>query len=146
MFISFLLSRRFRGKTYVSLTTAMVLVISFFSFGLPSMASSGAHYPTPSYYPLPLSFPFYSLDITHPSWGMFQVLAESYELYFLGFLITETWDSYPLLQGHSPFTAIFFLAYFQFFLLINLAGAIFGYWINKIKFIEKYFTRRQLED
>jgi hypothetical protein len=118
------------------------MFISFLSFCLPSRV---ADYPTPSYYPIPLSFPFYSIDNAHPSlWG-FAVIAESYELYFLTFRITEVWSSYPLSQKLFHRLTIFYLAFTQFFLLVNFVGAIFGYWISKTTFIQKLLeTKRKI--
>ncbi len=154
MFISFLLARRFRSMLYEFLTITALVLISYFSFGFPT----GRDYPTPSYYPIPLSFPFYSIGSTHPGHGMLPVesvpvestpvLSESYELYFLNIPIAETWHHYSF----SDELPIFFLLYqlkhpwvfhphYQFFFVVNLVGAIFGYWISKTTFIDKLLKK-----
>jgi len=142
MFTSFLLARKFGRVTYVLLTTVALVFISFFSVGLPR-AFSGRDYPTPSYYPLPFSFPFYSIDNPHSHWGMLTVVSESYEIYFLTFRIAEFWDFYPLSQRSYNMIPFRFYLYF---LLINLVGAILGYWISKSAFIERYLARRKPKD
>lgn len=140
--ISFLLAKRFGRVTYVLLTTVSLVSISFLSFGLPDVTSSGRDYPTPSYYPLPFSFPFYSIDNAHPSWGMLAVLAESYKLCFLTFRIAEFWGFYPLSQTSYLITLFRFYSYF---LLVNVGGAIFGYWISKATFMKEILCQKKYE-
>jgi hypothetical protein len=144
--ISFLLARRFRSMLYEFLTITALVLVSYFSFGFPT----GGSYPTPSYYPIPLSFPFHSIGFTHPSFGMLQVLSESYELYFLNIPIEETWHMYPLSNKLPIFFGLYqlkhpwvFHPHYRFFFLVNVVGAIFGYWISKTAFIDKLLTRRK---
>lgn len=141
IFISFVLARRFEGKKYVLLTTVSLVFISFLSFGFPSGSIL-----TPSYYPLPFSFPFYTLDIVHSSWGTLQAVAETYEFWFFAFKITEIWGWYPLAQPSYNPNAPTMCAFFFNYVLINLIGAIFGYWISKTTFIERYVARRKPEE
>ena len=143
MLISFLLARRFGGKTYVLLITVPLVLVSFLSFGI--IGSPSGTTLTPSYYPLPFSFPFYSIDTVHPSWHALQTVAETYEFWFLVFKIAVVWEWYPLAQLRpSPYGPITHSIFYNY-LLINLVGAIFGYWISKTTFIERYVTRRKPE-
>ncbi len=63
IFMSLLLARRFRGKTYVFLMMAALFLVSMFSTGFPSIKSLEAE-PREGYwqvnlFAIPLSFPFY---------------------------------------------------------------------------------------
>jgi len=134
MFISFILARKFTGKTYVSLMTVSLILVSLFSMGLPRL------FPYYQYqsryelkYPLPLSFPFYaSLQpvtvTTRPPYGPIS----SYLLHFLTF---------EFVRVYAPFTLGWLCLYYSFFLLFNLIGAIFGYWISKTTFTAKLLKK-----
>ena len=139
MFTSFLLARRFRMKIFLPLITAVIIFISYFSVGLPIRALTGSDWPTPSYYPLPLSFPFHSVDKTRPRYFG----GESYKIYFLNYRIIEYWT-------HDSINSISIsigrlLRWGYHFLFINIAGAILGYGLSKAKSIWRYFARRKPE-
>jgi hypothetical protein len=145
MFITFLLTRKFKGKVFVLLVTAVLILISVLSIGFPSVWRSyyGITFWQMNSPAIPLSFPFYvsipevsyaTINIPHP-----RPLPPGYdvELFFLGFMI----DGLYLI--HLQASHIIFLV--SFFLLINLVGAIFGYWISKTTFMNRYFARRKPE-
>ena len=145
MFISLLLARRFKGKVFVLLMTAVLILVSVSSIGFPSVWRSyyGVTFWQVNSPAIPLSFPFYvsipevdylTINIPHP-----KPLPPGYdlELFFLGFMI----DGLYLI--HLEASHIIFLV--SFFLLINLVGAIFGYWISKTTFMDRYFGRRKPE-
>jgi len=138
MFISFLLARRFRMKIFLPLIAAVIMFISYFSVGLPIKALTASNWPTPSHYPLPLSFPFYSVDKPDPEVSIFQL--ESYELYFLNYRIMNYRHYYALSEDH-----IYHWLFVHYFLLINIVGAILGYGLSKSKSIWRYFGRRKSE-
>jgi len=137
MFISLLFARKFRRKMFASLTIIAIGLISFLSVGFPSFfAYSKSFYHNPIILlkvenPLPLSLPFYTNIIIHC--GDFGC-SPNYEIYFLSVKLSAL-GTYPTLGG--------FILGYTFFLLLNLVGAIFGYWISKSKFLEKYFARRK---
>jgi len=91
---------------------------------------------------IPLSFPFY-VSIPEVSYATINIYPEprplppgyDVELFFLGFMI----DGLYLI--HLKASHIIFLV--SFFLLINLVGAVFGYWISKATFMDRYFVRRK---
>jgi hypothetical protein len=134
MFISFILARKFTGKTYVSLMTVLLILVSLFSMGLPRLLPYYQYQSTYELkYPLPLSFPFYAslqpVTVTGrppPPIG----------LYLLHFLTFE------FVRVYAPFTLGWLCLYYSFFLLFNLVGAIFGYWISKTTFIDKLIEER----
>jgi hypothetical protein len=137
MFISFLLARRFRWKTYVALTTIIVALVSLFSVTVVYL------YPLPLFdvrvkqYPLPLSFPFHVCIWRYSGYGF----RYGVEIYFLTLRIghQSLW-----LAPSSMFDIMnFFGKVYISFLLINVVGAIFGYWISKTTFIDKLLTRRK---
>jgi len=135
MFISFILARKFTGKTYVSLMTVSLILVSLFSMGLPSRFDYYQYAGFDAYkleHPLPISFPFYvSLQpvvVTLPRYGPIG----SYLLHFLTF---------DFVRDYVPFTLGDLYLYYSFFLLVNLVGAILGYWISKTTFIEKLLKK-----
>lgn len=117
---------------YALLMITAIALISFLSVGFPSFY----RYDRDFYgnrvlllkvkYPLPLSLPFYASF--YPS-----LSAPYYLIYFLTVKLHDL--------GRYP-TAGRFILDFTFFLLINLVGAIFGYWLSKATFIERYFVRK----
>jgi hypothetical protein len=136
MFTSFLLARRFRMKIFLPLITAVIIFISYFSMGLPIKALTGSDFPTPSHYPIPLSFPFYSVDKTHPERFF---LHELYELYFLNYRIIEYW------RFKYSDIGVYDWLFIHYFLFINTVSAILGYGLSKAKSIWRYFARRKPE-
>ena len=128
MSLSFLLERKFGTRIYVQLMAILIIVVSLFSTGLP-VFYDGWDYELK--YPLPLSFPFYAsikkvpgpVPLVVPYPGI-------YILYFLTFEISRSVTPFYFFQG------MFFLHY-SFFLLVNVVGAIVGYWISKSKSLER---------
>ena len=122
MFSSFLLVRKFGSRIYVRLVTILIILVSLFSMGLP-VFNSGWEYELK--YPLPLSLPFYASI----EWrGGFPELS-LYLLYFLTFEINRSVTPSYFFHG------MLFLHY-SFFLLVNVVGAVVGYWIGKSKRLE----------
>jgi len=143
MFLSLLLARKFKGRVLVLLMTAVSIILSVSSIGFPSVWGSYHgftfwHLNSPA---IPLSFPFYvsipevdylTINIPHP-----RPLPPGYdvELFLFGFMI----DGLYLIHLQACHTILLV----SFFLLINLVGAIFGYWISKTSFVDRYFARRK---
>ena len=117
----------------------IVSLVSFFSaFGLPQVIRiHDTHFVKPVL-PVPLSFPFYAyvfnwhsppLPVDQMSW-----ISEVYSLDVLGIRI------YALdLSIMHPEDALLF---FSFFLLVNIVGAIIGYWISKSAILERLFRTK----
>lgn len=116
MCISFLLARSVRRKlSYVLLLIPIILFMSFFS----------AHYVDRFRYwlgPFSLSFPFYTDTFVESPTPFPFLFATHHGLYFLGWRISSF--TLPLQLGTLAFLT-------SFFLLVNLVGAMLGYWINK---------------
>jgi hypothetical protein len=136
MFISFILARRFTGKTYVSLMAVSLALVSLFSMGLPSRFD---YYPYSDAYklehPLPISFPFHA-SIKYPPMYARHPPAISYFVHFVTVKIVIDYTPFTLTLGKLYF-------YYSFFLLFNLVGAILGYWISKTTFIDKLLKKGQ---
>ena len=146
MFLSFILARRFRGKIHVTLVAVIVALVSLFStcnlFDLrPEYLFLFPRAP-------PLSFPFHSRLGLIPANHISPPLPHhvrpphsmlGYRLYFLPFKLGEL-----ILEYHTITDVYRFLSLvFSSLLSINIAGAIFGYWISKTTFIDKLLARRK---
>jgi hypothetical protein len=148
--ISFILARRFKGKIYVLLMTVVLILVSLLSIGFPSVWGTlrdgttiwQVNLPT-----TPLAFPFHTsisreyLAILLEGWIPPFPLPPIYRvrLYFLAIQVWTneiTWN-YLLLTSERIILLV------SFFLLVNLAGAILGYWISKTTFIGRYLARRK---
>ncbi len=137
VFISFVLSRRFAGKTYVLSMIVTLFFVSLFSAGFPSVKDLEVQ-PKEGYwqvnlFAIPLSFPFYACISEFEGWYVAPPLfipppRYDVKLYFCGFEIGANYG--------IPLTTNYAIFLISFFLLINLIGAILGYWINKTKFID----------
>ncbi len=153
MFISFLLARRLQGKVYVLSIAVVLVLVSLLSIGFPSVwgtvgwSQLAVEYVgegttiwqlnTPA---VPLSFPFYAsiseeyhfvpFIIGYPSAPLYQI-----ELTFLTNPIWANNRYYWFLTSEH----IILLA--SSFFIINLAGAILGYWLGKSTFIEKLLKK-----
>jgi len=146
MFITFLLARKFKGKVLVMLITAILILISVSSIGFPSVWGPwrGHTFWQVNLPAIPLSLPFY-VSIPEVPYGLIEPpfypkpLPPSYdvELFFLGFII----DGLYLINLKA--SHIVFLI--SSFLLVNLVGAIFGYWISKTTFMNRFSARRKPE-
>ena len=136
MLISFLLARKFRWKIYVALIAVIVTLISLFSVTVIILhpLNTTLSWVQGNNYPLPLSFPFYVciFNIGGYCGGCYHV-----SIYFLTLRIDyQSWL--------SPYMSLdFFAKVYIPFLLINIVGAILGYWINKTAFIDKLLKKRQ---
>ena len=153
MFISFLLARRFRGKVYVLLMIVVLILVSLFSIGVPSVWGTLEWHRLAVEYvgegttiwqlnipAIPLSFPFYAsiseeyhillfiVDYTPPP--LYQI-----ELYFL---TNQIWANDYV---HWFLTSEHIILLVSSFLLINFVGTIFGYWISKSTFIDKLLKK-----
>lgn len=141
--VSFLLRIRFKGKVYVLFTAIALFLISLFSVGVPYIREYPAGYSIPTYktieprHILPLSFPFCGHFYYSWWWGESQ-----YYLYFLTFEIVHFGGVFK-----SIYTGIYILL-FSFFLLVNLLGAIFGYWTEKLfeKKVHQFRKEEQKEN
>ena len=142
MFISFLLARRFRRRTYVALIVVIIVLVSFFSaFGLirkhqyKELGKSTDWY---TFHPVPLSFPFYASVFY--SWNVYPIGVDgsrfTYQIVFMAFELTRATTYYP-----SPLTLRSASVYYSLFLLVNIVGTIFGYWISKSTFIDKLLKK-----
>jgi len=144
MFTSFLLARRFKGKVYVLLVTVVLILMSLLSIGFPSVWGTMRDETTvwqvnlPA---IPLSFPFHTSISEGPpinivgTWRPPFPFPPTYSvrLYFLTYQVWTNEMSGPL-QLLTSEHIVFLL---PFFLLVNLIGATFGYWISKTTFIDK---------
>ena len=137
MFASFLLARLLRGKVYFSFLTIVLLILSFFSVGVPHYESipvdwrmfennqGGVLFDDP----FPLSFPFYSSSSVESTVGYTR---QDYEVHFLTLTFYTTGVEVALSGGIV--LRISWHDYFDFFLLfflINAAGAMVGYWLSR---------------
>ena len=77
---------------------------------------------------LPLSFPFYSYIYAAIGPGAPGVICE---LYFLTFEINRSMEINGMLFLH-----------YSFFLLVNIVGAIIGYWIAKSTILERFLKKK----
>jgi hypothetical protein len=149
MFISFLLARKIKGKLYVLLITVVLILVSLFSIGFPSIWDYLGWRYSPEYRfwqlnlpALALSFPFhvYFSQVFLPAhWHFVSPLPNppiyDLSLYFLVFKL----ESF----GRIYLTIGYIILLVPFFLLVNLVGAILGYWISKTTFIDKLLKKRQ---
>jgi hypothetical protein len=144
MFISLLLARKFKGKVFVLLTTAVLILVSVSSIGFPSVWGSyfGDTFWQVNSRTIPLSYPFH-VNIFNTHHATINLLryrtppTYDMELFFFVFMI----DAVILIS----FQVSHIILLVSFFLLVNLGGAIFGYWISKTTFIDRYFGRRKPE-
>jgi len=127
--VSYLLRRRFQGKRYVILVFVVTVLVSFFSTGYGWKIIDGSLYTTLP--PLPFSFPFLSILDSYltMNWDSLHFVI-AYDVYFVTIWITRL-ESSPLLMQFLLVPA------FSFFLLVNIIGAIIGYWIKVTRAIEK---------
>lgn len=137
--LSFLLSRKLK-RIYPIAMIIIVGLVSFFSaFGIPTVTRILDTDFVKPISPAPLSFPFYTYVysyivtdlVEHMSWRV-----DAYSLDVLGIRI----DSLDLSVMHLEDC----LLYYSFFLLINVIGAIVGYWVNKTSFVVRAKVNKPL--
>ncbi len=153
MFISFLLARRFQGKVYVLSIAVVLVLVSLLSTGFPSVwGTVGPSQLAVAYVgegttiwqlnipAVPLSFPFYAS------------ISEEYHtiLFIVGYLspplyqIELTFLTNPIWANNRYYwflTSEHIILLASSFFIINLAGAILGYWLGKSTFIEKLLKK-----
>ena len=148
MLISFLFARKLKGKAYVLLMTVVLILVSLFSIGFPSVwGSTGGNTIWQVNLPaIPLSFPFHISisrpiiillhDVPIPECFRLHPLPPMYEirLYFLTIQIWSNLDWWLL-------TSQDIILLVSSFLVINLVGAILGYWISKTTFIDELLKK-----
>jgi len=144
LFISFLLVRMSRRRLYLVITATGLLLISFFSVGVPEYVYVPKDFDQPIstegvllHYFLPLSFPFYSSVYYQPPLAFRDSYWEEYRLNFLTMILYGT----RILGGSTAptpgggfilrFSWRDYILYFSVFLLVNTLGAVLGYWISK---------------
>lgn len=143
MLLAFVLSRRFHGALYVLLLLASLGLISLFSAGIPTYQVGGRHYYTGEgvvllSWALPLSFPLFA-SVRFNEYDTFHGFALVYQVYFLGFLLKDNWVSTPGFSGGIMFnfTVFDYVLYYSFFMVINIAGVVVGYALDKVRFRDK---------
>ena len=137
--LSLLLARKL-SKIYAIAMIIIVGLLSFFSaFGLPKVTRIHSRFVKPVS-PVPLSYPFYAYvyryqtppDPEDPYMG--GLIEDAYSLDVLGMRI----DSLRLSIMHLEDAGL----YYSFFLLVNLIGAIIGYWISRAGFVDRLLKRK----
>lgn len=151
IFLSFLLKRIFHGKVYVPFTTTCLLLISFFSAGVPEYWSIPENLPQPSTQGLhlnnllPLSFPFYASIYHRRPMDFRDVEWEDYRLNFITLILQETRVVFVSILGTVVLSLSWttYILYFSFFSLVNIIGAAIGYWLSQTAFIDKLLKKRK---
>lgn len=143
MFLSLFVARRFRGKVFALLAIIISGSITFFSIGIPrydtfpeDVSAVGPQSGLLLENPLPLSFPIYgSLNLTVTFSSAWQDL----QLYFAGLLFhTERIQGvYDVGVHWLNFSLVDYAIFFSFFMLINIGGSAFGYWLSRRAFIDR---------
>lgn len=146
LFTSFLLARIFRRKLYVLFMGVGLLLISFFSVGVPeyvSVQKNGFQLADTEGLllnnPPPLSLPFYSSTYHRtrtPGW-IRDSEWEGYRLSFATTILQGTRIYYKKGFGSVvlTFSWLDYIIYSSFFLLINIIGAVLGYWIGRRRWL-----------
>jgi len=134
MFASFLSARLLRGKFYVFVMTVLLVLISFFSAGVPHYeqvtAYSGFKEQSGIMFddPFPLSFPLYAYLAIEDTRAY---SLENYQFYFWTLLL-YTHTLYGADGGEWLNTSWFdYMLFLSFFLLVNAGGAVVGYWLSR---------------
>jgi len=158
MFVSFLAVRLLRPKLHVFVSTAVMLLVSFLSVGLP-LSQSGASSIRPDGSVehangivvgerLPLSYPFYvTVNRTFwPNyWSAYRTDIDVYRIHFFWMQFPQSPSRTVVLQNSTlaePEPLVYFnmdwgdyLLYYTFFFSLNLVGAIIGYWTGKSRLL-----------
>lgn len=139
MFMSFLLAKRFRGKLYVFLMAIVLALTSFFSTGFPHYCSRVFFDRTESGVllenPLLLTFPFHASLCLERTIGFDR---ETYQLRFLTLMFQEysVYSEGPRGTLSLDISWSIYILFISFFILVNMVGAIIGYWISKKALIQ----------
>jgi len=149
-FLSFVLARKFKGRKYAIFVFVTIVVVSFFSaFGWITIRQY-EEFPlrTTEYYrlhPVPLSFPFYASTSLHlpitllnypPVLRLFDLTKIIYRINFL------TLEIISINTLYSSFTFGIAPSCYSFFLVVNIIGAVVGYWIGKSTILERFFKKK----
>ena len=142
MFLSLLVARRLRGKTFALVAIIISGLIAFFSVGIPSyvtlteqysagLSQSGVLLESPR----PLSFPFYAyLSLK----GTFSSVRQDLQLSFAGSLLhTEMVQGGYSVVWWLQFSLADYANFFSLFVLVNIVGSALGYWLSKRAFIDR---------
>jgi hypothetical protein len=134
-----------RGRWYVLIMLVFLIPAAFLSVGVPQQRSSYLDYLTgePAIRldaPFPFSFPVYASVVIEPSSGV--GITEYYRLFFLNYVLNyRVVGATGSLGGvFFHFPAFYYILYFSFFMLINVLGAVIGYWLGNSAFINRHLV------
>lgn len=137
--LSFVSSKLLRGKAYVLMILAFLIPATFLSVGGPRQwpnqrdfaAGGPTIFPT---LPFPFSFPVYASFVIDRHDDVIY-----YRLSFLNYVLSDRWifAKYSLSPPLFNFPSFYYVLYFSFFMLINVFGAMIGYWLGKSAFIDR---------
>jgi len=125
MLVSLLSARWFKGRTYVLWMVFIIIVFSTISVGVIDVQNLHFYLRKP----VPASYPFFASSIYDYSDG-------GEPKYYLHFLV----EKFQVYHTHN-FLLGDFVPLYSLFLLVNLVGAILGYWISKTTFIDKLLKK-----
>jgi hypothetical protein len=144
MLLSFVSSKLLPGKVYVLVMLAFLIPASFLSIGIPQQQPDYLDYLTGEQAilldaPFPFSFPVYASVVIERD---VEVLYQYYRLFFLNYVLN---DRMVVAAGNLGsvffhFPAFYYVLYFSFFMLIDVFGAIIGYWLGKSAFIDRHLA------
>jgi len=143
--MSFILIRKFSAKVSSWLIVVCLILISFFSVGIPEPTYYDFYSTMETYLfiwnPLPLSFPVYAL-VAPSGRTVRQMDALWYRFHFFSLSIGEEWMRIGGEGGPTNFRVFEYLLYYSFFMLVNIVGAVFGYWLSKTAFLDKIVQKK----
>ena len=130
--LSFVSTKRLRGSKYVLLMILVIALMSFLSaFNMVKVITYDSTYYFAPNLPIPLSFPLYASLDTNWFFDASLYFPPRYGFYELHFLTVE-------IGGFLfPFTSDLLILFYSLFILVNIIGAIIGYWIGKSAFSER---------
>ena len=120
MYLLYRLARSAKLRSYMPIVAVLILVVSVLPAIFPVTLVIGVTWPVTF-----LSFPFYaSMGYTRIFENYLPHHIWYYKLQFLGLTITSS--------NFSPSSALTeCIRHFPFFLVVNILGALLGYWIGK---------------
>jgi len=128
---------------YLLIVLAFLIPASFLSVGVPQQRPDYLDYLTGEQAilldaPFLFSFPVYASVVIEPSSGV--GMFEYYRLFFLSYVLNDrlVWAVGSLGFRAFHFPAFYYVLYFSFFMLINVFGAMIGYWLGKSAFINRH--------
>jgi hypothetical protein len=131
LFAALFLRRKFQGRIYSLLIMVILVLVSFFSVGIPIFRPSGYVHPLTEngvlvQYPMPLSFPVFSYLVSNDG-QIRHAVTLWYQIRLFNFVIQDDWVFYGGILNFSWFE---YALYFSLFMLVNIVGALLGYWMN----------------